>query len=40
MGGTKTRSNISRIDEEYYLDDLYSFFINRYHLKDWIEKDE
>lgn len=28
------------IDEDYYLDDLYSFFVNCYHLKDWIEKDE
>ena len=25
-------------DSEHYLDDVYSFFLNCYHLKDWLIK--
>jgi hypothetical protein len=39
MDGTRTRPKFDSIDAEYYIDDLYSFFINCYHLKDWIERD-
>ena len=34
-----SRPKTQQITEEYFQDDLYSFFINCYHLKDWIEKD-
>jgi hypothetical protein len=26
-------------DADYYQDDVYSFFVNCYHLKDWIQND-
>lgn len=34
------RPEKQQITKEYFQDDLYSFFINCYHLKDWIEKDD
>lgn len=28
------------MDAEFYQDEVYAFFLNCYHLKDWIEKDD
>jgi len=27
------------VDSEYYIDDIYAFFQNCYHLKDWLKND-
>jgi len=28
------------VASDYYIDEIYAFFINCYHLKDWIQNDE
>lgn len=28
------------VSSEYYVDDIYAFFLNCYHLKDWIKNDD